>query len=90
MQYFQVAVRGAYGVALAKLGQANPCVVAMDGDTKNSTYAQKLKVRYNASLMRVDAYCFLHCHRLGVYSHIRRCRILLTFGNTFFQGEDMG
>lgn len=38
-----VATRQAYGNALAKLGQANQRVVAMDGDTKNSTFAQTFK-----------------------------------------------
>jgi transketolase len=37
-----VATRVAYGTALAKIG-ADPRVVAADGDTKNSTYAQKFK-----------------------------------------------
>ena len=36
-----VATRGGYGTALAKLGSANPNVVALDGDTKNSTYAEQ-------------------------------------------------
>ncbi|XP_059148584.1 transketolase-like isoform X2 [Physella acuta] len=38
-----VATRLAYGTALVKLGKANNRVVAMDGDTKNSTYSQKFK-----------------------------------------------
>ncbi len=37
----QVATREAYGAALLKLGQVNPAVVALDGDTKNSTFADK-------------------------------------------------
>ncbi|MCS6926427.1 MAG: transketolase [Candidatus Binatia bacterium] len=37
----QVATRAAYGTALAKLGTINPRVVALDGDTKNSTFAEK-------------------------------------------------
>jgi transketolase len=36
----QVATRQAYGTSLANLGAANPAVVALDGDTKNSTYSQ--------------------------------------------------
>ncbi|XP_039302442.1 transketolase-like protein 2 isoform X2 [Solenopsis invicta] len=39
----QVATRLAYGTALAKLAQNNPRVIALDGDTKNSTYADKIK-----------------------------------------------
>ncbi|CAG5115215.1 unnamed protein product [Candidula unifasciata] len=38
-----VATRLAYGTALVKIGKNNDRVVAMDGDTKNSTYAQKFK-----------------------------------------------
>ncbi len=37
----QIATREAYGTALVRLGEADPRVVAMDGDTKNSTYAEK-------------------------------------------------
>ena len=37
----KVATRAAYGTALAKLGTSNPLVVALDGDTKNSTFAEK-------------------------------------------------
>jgi len=35
----KVATRNAYGTALAKLGRNSDRVVAMDGDTKNSTFA---------------------------------------------------
>lgn len=37
----EVATRGGYGTGLAKLGAAHPLVVALDGDTKNSTYAEQ-------------------------------------------------
>jgi len=39
----EVATREAYGAALAKLAKSAPQVVAIDGDTKNSTFAEKLK-----------------------------------------------
>ncbi|XP_064473208.1 transketolase-like isoform X2 [Ornithodoros turicata] len=39
----KVATRLAYGTALTKLGKNNPRVVAMDGDTKNSTYSDKFR-----------------------------------------------
>lgn len=42
----EVATRGGYGTGLAKLGTANPNVVALDGDTKNSTYAEQFMERY--------------------------------------------
>ncbi len=41
-----VATRAAYGEALVKLGAANPNVVALDGDTKNSTYSEKFMKAY--------------------------------------------
>ncbi len=37
----QVATREAYGTALVRVGEADPRIVAMDGDTKNSTYSEK-------------------------------------------------
>jgi transketolase len=36
-----VATREAYGNALARIGEVDPRIVAMDGDTKNSTFAEK-------------------------------------------------
>jgi len=36
-----VATREAYGTALARMGEADTRLVALDGDTKNSTYADK-------------------------------------------------
>ena len=37
----QVATREAYGSALVRMGGVDPRIVATDGDTKNSTYAEK-------------------------------------------------
>jgi transketolase len=37
----KVATREAYGTALARIGEVDLRVVAMDGDTKNSTYSEK-------------------------------------------------
>ncbi|XP_069501530.1 transketolase-like protein 1 [Ambystoma mexicanum] len=37
------ATRKAYGLALAKLGHANNRVIALDGDTKNSTFSEIFK-----------------------------------------------
>jgi transketolase len=39
----EVATREAYGTALAKLARASTKVVAIDGDTKNSTFSERLK-----------------------------------------------
>ncbi|XP_023239103.1 transketolase-like protein 2 [Centruroides sculpturatus] len=39
----KVATRLAYGTAIAKLGNSSSKVIAMDGDTKNSTFSDKFK-----------------------------------------------
>lgn len=39
----QIATRKAYGQALAKLGHASDRIVALDGDTKNSTFSEIFK-----------------------------------------------
>lgn len=39
----EIATRLAYGTALAKIAVNNPRVIALDGDTKNSTFSDKLK-----------------------------------------------
>lgn len=41
-----VATREAFGVALEALGAANPLVVALDGDVKNSTYTEKFGKKF--------------------------------------------
>ncbi|XP_066586108.1 transketolase-like protein 2 isoform X1 [Prorops nasuta] len=49
----QVATRAAYGVALAKVAKDNSRVIALDGDTKNSTFSEKIKT--------VDSQRFIEC-----------------------------
>jgi len=39
----QVATRLAYGTALTKIAENNERVIALDGDTKNSTFSEKIK-----------------------------------------------
>jgi transketolase len=39
----QVATREAFGTALAKLGEADPRVVALDADVKNSTFSDRFE-----------------------------------------------
>ncbi|MBI3493389.1 MAG: transketolase [Acidobacteria bacterium] len=39
----QIATREAYGVAIVKLGDADPRVVALDADVKNSTFSEKFE-----------------------------------------------
>lgn len=43
----KVATRLAYGTAIAKLGANNKRVVALDADTKNSTYSDKFMKAHN-------------------------------------------
>ncbi|XP_069499721.1 transketolase [Ambystoma mexicanum] len=50
----KIATRKAYGIALSKLGLANSRVIAMDGDTKNSTFSD---------MFRKDHPCrFIECY----------------------------
>ena len=41
-----VATREAYGDALVRLGAVDPRVVVLDGDVKNSTYAERFAAKY--------------------------------------------
>jgi transketolase len=41
-----VATREAYGNALARMGEVDQRIVAMDGDTKNSTFAEKFARKF--------------------------------------------
>ena len=43
-----VATREAFGNALARMGDVDPRIVAMDGDTKNSTYSEKFMKKFPA------------------------------------------
>ena len=42
----EMATREAYGTALVRLGEADPRVMALDGDVKNSTYADRFLQRF--------------------------------------------
>lgn len=42
----EIATRLAHGTALEKLGKNCPYVVALDGDTKNSTFSIKFRVNF--------------------------------------------
>ncbi|MEP7118417.1 MAG: transketolase [Acidobacteriota bacterium] len=41
-----VATREAYGTALAKLGDADPRIVALDADVKNSTFSERFEAKH--------------------------------------------
>ena len=51
-----VATRFAYGTALAKIAANNDRVIALDGDTKNSTYSDKLK---KVRILKFPDICYL-------------------------------
>jgi transketolase len=42
----KVATREAYGNALARLGEVDPRLVALDGDTKNSTFSERFLKKF--------------------------------------------
>ncbi|XP_077285923.1 transketolase-like protein 2 [Arctopsyche grandis] len=42
----QIATRLSYGLALKKIADSNQRVIALDGDTKNSTFSDKLRAAY--------------------------------------------
>ncbi|XP_071541574.1 transketolase isoform X1 [Panulirus ornatus] len=50
----KVATRQAYGTALSKLGENNTRVVAMDGDTKNSTFSN--------AMLKTDPERYVECY----------------------------
>ena len=52
---FQIATRETYGSALVKLFKSCPRVIALDGDTKNSTHSLKLKKVSNENYIE----CFI-------------------------------
>ncbi len=48
----EIATRLAHGTALEKLGKACEYVIVLDGDTKNSTYSIKFRVRLISKVMQ--------------------------------------
>jgi len=57
----KVATRNAYGNALAKLGRSSDRVVALDGDTKNSTFAITFQKEFpGMSVISNVLYIWLH------------------------------
>lgn len=76
----QVATRLAYGVALASIGKNNSRVVALDGDTKNSTFSEKIKTVDPAQYIE----CFIAEQNLVGVAIGAACRNrCVTFASTF-------
>jgi transketolase len=82
-----VATREAYGTALVKLGKANSSVVAIDGDTKNSTFADKFM---NAFPDRFFEGFIAEQNMVGVAVGLSKCG-KIPFASTFgaFFGRSM-
>jgi transketolase len=75
-----IATRLAYGTALAKIGASNDRVIALDGDTKNSTYSEKLKIAFPERYIE----CFIAEQNLVGVSIGAACRDrTVAFASTF-------
>ncbi|KAE8293245.1 Transketolase [Larimichthys crocea] len=78
----KIATRKAYGMALAKLGRYNEHVVALDGDTKNSTFSELFKNEHpnryvecyiaEQNMVSVAIGCAVRDRNCGVRQHFRR------------------
>ncbi|WKY04906.1 hypothetical protein Q1695_005708 [Nippostrongylus brasiliensis] len=76
----KVATRAAYGTALAKLGDANPRVIGLDGDTKNSTFSEKLLQKHPQQFIE----CFIAEQNLVGVAVGAQCRNrTIPFTSTF-------
>lgn len=76
----QIATRLAYGTGLTKIGQANPHVVALDGDVKNSTYSIKFKEAFPDRFVE----CFIAEQNLAGVAIGAACRDrTVAFASTF-------
>lgn len=75
-----VATRLAYGTALAKIAVNNSRVIALDGDTKNSTYSEKLKKAFPERYIE----CFIAEQNLAGVAIGAACRDrTIAFASTF-------
>jgi transketolase len=75
----EIATREAYGDALVRVGAVNPRVLALDGDVKNSTYAERFKAAYPERF--VDAY-IAEQNMVGVAAGLA-ARGFIPFASTF-------
>lgn len=84
-----VATRLAYGTALAKIAVNNARVIALDGDTKNSTYSDKLKAAFPTRYIE----CFIAEQNLvgvaiGTACRDRTIAFVSTFATFFTRAFD--
>uniref|UniRef100_A0A7N4P367 transketolase n=1 Tax=Sarcophilus harrisii TaxID=9305 RepID=A0A7N4P367_SARHA len=85
----KVATRKAYGAALAKLGRVNDRVIALDGDTKNSTFSELFKKEHPERFIE----CFIAEQNmvsvaLGCATRNRTIVFASTFGAFFTRAFD--
>lgn len=85
----QVATRFAYGTGLAKIAMNNNRVIALDGDTKNSTYSDKLKKAFPERFVE----CFIAEQNLvgvaiGAACRNRTIAFVSTFATFFSRAFD--
>lgn len=72
----KVATRLAYGTGVAKLGEGSPRVIALDAETKNSTYADKFKKAHPERFIE----CFIAEQNLvGAFLILPRCCTAVRF-----------
>lgn len=84
-----VATRLAYGTALAKIAMNNDRVIALDGDTKNSTYSDKLRKAFPERFIE----CFIAEQNLvgvaiGAACRDRTIAFVSTFATFFSRAFD--
>ncbi|VDK71421.1 unnamed protein product [Onchocerca ochengi] len=76
----KVATRQAYGTALAKLGDACPRIIGLDGDTKNSTFSENLLKKHPEQFVE----CFIAEQNLVGVAVGLQCRDrAIPFASTF-------
>ncbi|MEO5801997.1 MAG: transketolase [Verrucomicrobiota bacterium] len=84
----KIATREAYGAALVRLGEADVRIVAMDGDTKNSTYAEKFYKKFPTRFTE----CFIaEQNMVGVaigFAAMRKIPFASTFAAFFTRAHD--
>jgi transketolase len=84
----KIATREAYGAALVRLGEADERIVAMDGDTKNSTYSEKFYKKFPTRFTE----CFIaEQNMVGVaigFAAMRKIPFASTFAAFFSRAHD--
>ncbi|KAJ3586747.1 hypothetical protein NHX12_013141 [Muraenolepis orangiensis] len=85
----KMATRRAYGVALVKLGESSKRVVALDGDTKNSTFSETFKKAFPDRYIE----CFIAEQNMvsvaiGCAARDRTVAFASTFAAFFSRGYD--